>query len=82
MKSKKRSGASFKQKLPESPILFLDRSLGKKTVAEALRGIGAKVEVHDDHFPRGCSRRNLADGCGQKKLDCSYKRPSNPIPHD
>jgi predicted nuclease of predicted toxin-antitoxin system len=51
MKSKKRSVASSRQKPPESPTLFLDRSLGKKTVAEALRAAGATVEVHDDHFP-------------------------------
>jgi hypothetical protein len=33
-------------------IFFLDRSLGKYTVAEALRKVGAKVEIHDDHFPQ------------------------------
>ena len=49
MKSKKRSGASSRPKLPEL-TLFIDRSLGKKTVAEALRVAGANVEVHDDHF--------------------------------
>ncbi len=50
MKSKKRSAASSRPKLPELPTLFLDRSLGKKIVAEALRAVGVKVEVHDDHF--------------------------------
>ena len=34
----------------EPLILFLDRSLGKHIVAEALRQAGAAVEVHDDHF--------------------------------
>lgn len=33
-------------------IFFLDRNLGKYTIAEALRGAGARVEVHEDHFPR------------------------------
>jgi predicted nuclease of predicted toxin-antitoxin system len=28
----------------------VDRSLGKRVVAGALRSEGAKVEVHDDHF--------------------------------
>jgi predicted nuclease of predicted toxin-antitoxin system len=31
-------------------ILFLDRNLGKKIVADALRQAGADVRVHDDHF--------------------------------
>jgi predicted nuclease of predicted toxin-antitoxin system len=30
--------------------LFLDRNLGKKTIADALRQAGADVRVHDDHF--------------------------------
>ena len=29
---------------------FIDRSLGGKLVAQALRNAGAKVEIHDDHF--------------------------------
>jgi hypothetical protein len=32
-------------------IFFLDRSIGKHVVAEALRHAGMEVEVHDDHFP-------------------------------
>jgi hypothetical protein len=31
-------------------IFFLDRSLGKHIVADALRQAGAVVERHDDHF--------------------------------
>ena len=38
-------------KLPEPPIFFLDRSLGKKRVATALREAGAVLHIHDDHFP-------------------------------
>jgi predicted nuclease of predicted toxin-antitoxin system len=30
--------------------LFLDRNLGKKIIADALRQAGADVRVHDDHF--------------------------------
>jgi hypothetical protein len=30
--------------------LFLDRSLGKHIVADALRQAGAAVELHDNHF--------------------------------
>lgn len=33
-------------------IFFIDRSLGRKYVAQALREAGAVVEVHDDHFPQ------------------------------
>jgi predicted nuclease of predicted toxin-antitoxin system len=67
MKSKKRSGASSKQKPPESPTLFLDRSLGKKTVAEALRGVGVKVEVHDDHFPQDATDETWLTEVGKSK---------------
>ena len=34
----------------EKPIFYIDRALGKKYVADALRNAGAKVEIHDDHF--------------------------------
>lgn len=33
-------------------VFFIDRSLGRKQVAEALREVGATVEVHDNHFPQ------------------------------
>jgi len=39
------------QKLLESEIFFLDRCLGKKILASALRAANLKIEVHDDHFP-------------------------------
>ena len=35
-----------------SLVFFIDRSLGRKYVALALRAAGATVEVHDDHFPQ------------------------------
>jgi hypothetical protein len=50
-KSKKPSGANSPSKPPESPVFFLDRSLGKKRVAAALRQAGATLHIHDDHFP-------------------------------
>jgi PIN domain-containing protein len=31
-------------------VLFLDRSLGRIKVAEALRAREVHVEIHDDHF--------------------------------
>jgi hypothetical protein len=39
------------QKLLESETFFLDRCLGKKILASALRAANLKIEVHDDHFP-------------------------------
>ena len=32
-------------------VFFVDRSLGGKYVAEALRAEGLTVEIHDKHFP-------------------------------
>lgn len=37
-------------KLPERPVFFVDRSLGKNIIAQALREAGCAVEVHDGHF--------------------------------
>ncbi|HTZ76712.1 MAG TPA: hypothetical protein VMC10_02330 [Stellaceae bacterium] len=50
MKSKKRSAASSKSRQLEERTLFVDRSLGRHYVADALRKAGALVEVHDTHF--------------------------------
>jgi hypothetical protein len=36
----------------ESLVFFLDRSVGKRRVAESLRARGALVELHDDHFAK------------------------------
>lgn len=54
MRSKKRSGASSRSKPPEPtpPPLFVDRSLGRHVIPDALRALGAEVHAHDDHFPQ------------------------------
>jgi predicted nuclease of predicted toxin-antitoxin system len=49
---KKRSGANSTEKLRKSQVFFLDRSLGSKHVAHALRAAGVTVEIHNDHFPQ------------------------------
>lgn len=49
-KSRKRSATSSPS-LPDELVFFIDRSLGRRYVAEALRARGALVEIHDDHFP-------------------------------
>lgn len=50
MKSKRRSAPSFSSQPPPSVVFFLDRSRGRRDVAEALRTAGARVELHDDHL--------------------------------
>ena len=50
-KSKKPSDASSERR-HEEPVLFLDRSLGRHVIADALRAAGMKVQVHDDHLPK------------------------------
>ena len=49
-KSKRRSVASYKSKPRKPAVFFLDRSLGKRKIAAALRQAGVEVQVHDDHF--------------------------------
>ena len=36
----------------EKAVFFIDRSLGKNTVAQPLRDAGLKIELHDDNFPQ------------------------------
>lgn len=43
--------ANSKSEPPKRYVFFVDRSLGKQKVAGALRGAGAEVHVHDEHFP-------------------------------
>jgi predicted nuclease of predicted toxin-antitoxin system len=50
-KSKTLSDRRSSSKLLKPPTFFLDRALGKRKVADALRATGAPVEVHEDHFP-------------------------------
>ena len=64
-KLKKPSGANSPSKLPESPVFFLDRSLGKKRIATALRQAGAIVHVHDDYFPPDAKDEDWLTQVGQ-----------------
>src|SRR5947208_14647121 len=49
--SKKRSAASSSRRKPPEPLVFfIDRSLGRKKVPEALRAAGLDVRVHDEQF--------------------------------
>jgi predicted nuclease of predicted toxin-antitoxin system len=37
---------------PEPLVFFVDRSLGRRVIPDALRVAGAQVELHDNHFPQ------------------------------
>ena len=47
-------------------IFFLDRSLGKHIVADALRQAGAAVEVHDNHFPQDARDEEWLRAVGER----------------
>lgn len=49
-KSKKRSGANWRKQLKRHSF-FLDQCLGRGKIAAALRGAGARVILHEEHFP-------------------------------
>ncbi len=49
-----------------TPVFFVDRSLGKHVVPDALRAAGARVEVHDDHFPQDALDEVWLPAVGQK----------------
>ncbi len=63
-KSKKRSAANSKR--PDGFVFFLDRSLGRHVVAEALRTAGAEVEVHADRFREDAPDDEWLDRVGKK----------------
>jgi hypothetical protein len=49
--SKKQSGLNLLSP-PEPLVFFVDRSLGRHVIPDALRAAGVQVELHDDHFPQ------------------------------
>ena len=54
--SKKQSGLNLPLP-PESLVFFVDRSLGRRIIPDALRAANAQVELHDDHFPQDAQDR-------------------------
>lgn len=62
----RRSGANFGQKQPDPLTFFIDRNLGKHTIADILRKAGALVEVHDDHFPPNAPDHEWLPVVGEK----------------
>jgi predicted nuclease of predicted toxin-antitoxin system len=63
-KSKKRSAANSKR--PDGFVFFLDRSLGRVIVAEALRSAGAEVRVHADYFREDAADDEWLEEVGKK----------------
>lgn len=62
----RRSDASFAPKQPDPLTFFLDRNLGKHVIANTLREAGARVEIHDDHFPIGAKDHDWLPAVGKK----------------
>jgi hypothetical protein len=68
-RSKKRS-ATNSSKLLDEIVFFIDRSLGRKAVATALRNAGARVEVHDDHLPQDAKDEEWLRYVGEREGWC------------
>lgn len=68
MPSNKRSATKLSpyEKQLRELTFFLDRNLGSKRVAEALRSAGATVEVHAGHFAADGSDEEWLAACGQR----------------
>ena len=64
-KSKKRSAASSSSQL-ERIAFFIDRSLGRRVVSQALRAAGEEVIIHDDRFPQDVHDRVWLREAGAK----------------
>lgn len=68
--SRKSSAASSRSRRDAerlaSVVFFIDRSLGKRVVAQALRDANARVEVHDDHFSQGATDVEWIAGAGER----------------
>jgi len=65
---RKRSAASSRSREPRRPITyFIDRSLGDRIVAEALRTHGLTVHVHKGHFPPDARDEDWLREVGQRR---------------
>lgn len=64
---KKRSEQKASGRKPHSlPVFFIDRSLGKRVVADELSAEGVRVEKHDDHFPQDATDEEWLAECGNQ----------------
>src|SRR5260221_3638060 len=64
-RSKKQSALNLPS-LPEPLVFFIDRSLGRRVIPNALRDAGARVEVHDDHFSQDAQDQVWLDEAGKR----------------
>jgi predicted nuclease of predicted toxin-antitoxin system len=70
---KKPSAASSTPKLldnivsPDDLILFIDRSLGRHVIADALRRAGAHVEIHDEQFAQNATDEEWLQEAGRRR---------------
>ncbi len=58
---------STSPKLPEELTFFLDRNLGRHTVADILQAAGLNVIVHDDHFSQAATDVEWLKEAGEKQ---------------
>ncbi len=65
-KSKKRSARSSAPPRKDIPY-YLDRNMGKHVIADALRGAGFTVELHDDHLAPDAPDEDWIALVGRKK---------------
>jgi predicted nuclease of predicted toxin-antitoxin system len=65
---RKPSAASSHSQEPRRPITyFIDRSLGDRILAEALRKHGVTVQVHKDHFPPDAKDEDWLRAVGKQR---------------
>lgn len=57
---------SSSSKLLDEYVFFIDRSLGKKAIANALKNAGLNVVIHDDCFPQNTLDEVWLDEVGKK----------------
>ncbi len=65
-KSKTPSDPNSSSKQLRPATFFLDRALGRKKVAAALREIGVNVEVHEDHYAPDARDQDWLEDVGKK----------------
>ncbi len=51
---------------PSGPVLFVDRSLGRHVIADALRQAEARVEIHDEHFAENATDEEWLQEVGRR----------------
>ena len=62
----KRSSASKLAEPLDDLVFFVDRSLGRQHVVNALRGAGATVHTHDEHFAQDTTDTSWLETAGEK----------------